>query len=135
MSTPSENKQVVTELFARFTASDLDGVMALMTDDMTWRIPGKPELLPTAGLYDGKRIRKLFDRMVSQLENGLAFTVLHLTAEGDAVAAEVESSGDLKNGRRYRQQYHILFHLRDGRIATVHEYLDTHHAQDVWIRP
>ncbi len=134
MSTESENRQVVTELFARFTAGDLDGVMALLTDDVSWRLPGRPELLPTAGLYDKKRLRRLFDRMLSQLPSGLRMTVVHLLADGDAVAAEVESAGDLANGRQYRQQYHFLFRLRDGRIATAHEYLDTHHAYDVWIR-
>jgi ketosteroid isomerase-like protein len=135
MSSPSENKQIVTELFSRLSASDVDGVQALLTDDISWRLPGTPELTPTAGLYDKKRLRRLMERMVSQLEHGLAFTVLHLIAEGDSVAAEVESSGDLKNGRKYRQQYHMLFRLRDGRIALVHEYYDTQHAHDVWIRP
>jgi len=47
----------------------------------------------------------------------------------------VESSGDLKNGRRYRQQYHFHIEFRDGQIVRVHEYLDTQHAFEVWMRP
>ena len=133
--TLERNKQVAEELFARFSAGDIPGVLALMTDDVTWRIPGKPDLTPVAGVYDKERIGKLFRRMVSQLESGLAMTVLGIVAEGDRVAVEAESSGDLKNGRKYRQQYHVLFTLRDGKIASVHEYLDTQHAHDVWIRP
>jgi ketosteroid isomerase-like protein len=135
LASPSENKQVVAELFARFSASDIEGVMALLADDVSWRLPGKPELFPTAGVYDKKRLRRLFDHMVSQLQRGLTLTVVHSIAEGDAVAVEVEGSGDHRNGRSYRQQYHLLIRLRDGKIATVHEYLDTQHAHDVWIRP
>ena len=44
-----------------------------------------------------------------------------------------KSSGDLKNGRRYRQHYHFLIEFRDGRISAVREYLDTQHAHDVWL--
>ncbi len=130
-----DNKQVVTELFARFSAGDIEGVLALMTDDVTWRLPGKSELLPSAGVYDKERLRRLFQRMYALLEHGLQMKVVGMIAEGDRVAAEVESSGDLKNGRKYRQQYHFWIAVWDGKIAVVREYLDTQHAHDVWIRP
>jgi ketosteroid isomerase-like protein len=129
------NKEIAAELFARFTRSDIPGVLALMTDDVVWRIPGKPELSPAAGDYGKERIGRLFNRMLSQLEAGLKMKVLGSIAEGDSVAVEVESSGDLKNGRRYRQQYHFLLAFRDDRISAVREYLDTQHAFEVWMRP
>ena len=133
--TTEENKRSVAELFARFNASDIPGVLALMTDDVTWRVPGKPELSPVAGIYNKGRLERLFSRMLAQLESGLQMTVLGLLAEGNNVAVEVESQGDLRNGRKYRQQYHFLITFRDGKIASVREYLDTHHAFDVWMRP
>jgi uncharacterized protein len=129
------NKQVATELFARLTAGDIPGVLALMTEDATWRIPGKPEQSRAAGVYDKERIGRLFRRMLEQLENGLKMTVVGSVGEGERVAVEVESSGDLRNGRQYRQQYHFLVTLRDGKISAVREYLDTHHAYDVWMKP
>jgi hypothetical protein len=134
MNAESTNRQIVHDLFARFTASDIDGVMDLLAADATWRVPGKPELNRAAGDYDKDRLRKLFERMLSQLVSGLKMTVLGTVAEGDRVAAEVESSGDLRNGRQYRQQYHFLIEFRDGKIANVREYLDTQHAWDVWLR-
>lgn len=129
------NKEIAAELFARFSAGDIDGVLALMTDDVSWRIPGKPELSPAAGDYGKERLGRLFRRMLAGLERGLAMSVVGMIAEGDAVAVEVESSGDLRNGRKYRQQYHFLIRFREGRIATVREYLDTQHAFEVWMRP
>lgn len=129
------NKRIAAALFERVSAGDITGVLALMTDDVSWRVPGKPELSPVAGSYDKERLRRLFNRMLAQLDSGLKMTVLGSVAEGDQVAVEVESSGDLRNGRQYRQQYHFLISFRDGKIAVVREYLDTHHAFDVWIRP
>src|SRR5262245_48006611 len=133
--TIADNKRLVEKLFSRFSQGDLSGIMELFADDATWRLPGKPELLPVAGVYDKQRLEKLFSRMLKQLPDGLKMSVLGLVAEGDKVAAEAESRGDLKNGRQYRQQYHLLFELRDGKIAAVREYLDTQHAFEVWVRP
>ena len=132
--TIDRNKQVATELFARLSASNIPGALALMTDDATWWISGKPELSPAAGIYDKERLGRLFRRMLAQLASGLTMTVVGSIAEGDRVAVEAESSGDLGNGRRYRQHYHFVIALHDGKIASVREYLDTQHAFDVWMR-
>jgi ketosteroid isomerase-like protein len=128
------NRATARRFFDLFSASDIDGVLALMTDDATWRIPGKKELTPTAGVYSKERIGRLFRRMIEGLASGLRMTVLSSIAEGDRVALEVVSSGDLKNGRQYRQEYHFLMEFREGRISAVREYLDTQHAHEVWIR-
>jgi uncharacterized protein len=130
-----QNKAIAFRFFERFTASDIEGALATMTDDATWWIPGKKERSPSAGLYPKEKIGRLFHRMVSALESGLKMTVVSCISEGDQVALEVVSAGDLKNGRQYRQEYHMLLKLRDGKIASVREYLDTQHANDVWVAP
>lgn len=127
------NTVTAKRFFELFSASDIDGALALMTEDATWRIPGKKELSSTAGLYTKERIARLFRRMLDALSGGLRMTVISSVAEGDRVALEVTSSGDLKNGRLYRQEYHFLMEFRDGKICAVREYLDTQHAHDVWI--
>ena len=127
------NKAVAAEFFARFSASDIAGALATMTDDATWWIPGKPELSPTAGMYQKDRITKLFHAMLKQLKSGLKMTPKGMVAEGDRVAVELVSEGDLKNGRLYRQEYHMLLEFRGDKICAVREYLDTQHAHAVWI--
>jgi uncharacterized protein len=134
MST-EENKAVAFRFFERFTASDIAGALDTMTDDATWWIPGKKERSPSAGLYSKAKIGRLFNRMVNELERGLEMTVVSCLAEGDHVALEVTSSGDLKNGRQYRQEYHMLLKFKDGKITSVREYLDTQHANDIWVTP
>lgn len=133
--TVERNKAVAHQFFERFTASDIDGALSTMTDDATWWIPGDKARTPTAGLYTKEKIGRLFHRMVAALKTGLTMKVTSCIGEGNFVALLVESSGDLKNGRLYRQQYHMLMEMRDGKIASVREYLDTQHAYDVWIAP
>ena len=132
MST-EHNSVIARRFFDLFSASDIDAALALMTEDATWRIPGKKELSPTAGLYSKEKIGRLFRRMLDALSTGLRMTVMSSLAEGDRVALEVTSSGDLKNGRHYRQEYHFLIEFKEGKISAVREYLDTQHAHDVWI--
>jgi len=132
---PEQHKVIAQRLFDLFSASDIDGVLALMTDDATWQIPGKKELSRIAGVYTKEQIHRLFLRMLDALSDGLKMTVLSSIAEGDRVALEVISAGDLKNGRRYRQEYHFLIEFREDKICAVREYLDTQHSHDVWIAP
>ena len=54
-----------------------------------------------------------------------------LTAEGDRVAVEAESYGEMATGKIYNNLYHFLLEVRDGKIHAVREYLDTMHAKEV----
>jgi ketosteroid isomerase-like protein len=127
------NKGIARDFFAKFSESDIPGALEMMTEDATWWIPGKPELTPTAGLYQKDKITRLFYAMLKQLKSGLKMTPTGMVAEGDRVAVEVVSEGDLKNGRQYRQQYHMLLEFRGNKISAVREYLDTQHAHAIWI--
>jgi ketosteroid isomerase-like protein len=126
------HREVAEELFARLSAGDVAGALATMSDDVTWLIPGRRELTPSAGSYDKRRLEKLFKAMLGELKGGLKMTVTGVVAEGDKVAREAEARGELRNGRVYSQQYHFLIEFRDGRIRAVREYLDTQHAHAVW---
>jgi ketosteroid isomerase-like protein len=72
--------------------------------------------------------------MSDQLVNGLKMPVKGLIAEGDKVAVEVVSHGELQNGRTYTNEYHMLMTIRDGRISEVKEYLDTQHVFATWFQ-
>ncbi|MES2939489.1 MAG: nuclear transport factor 2 family protein [Pseudomonadota bacterium] len=129
-----DNRQVALAFYARFDAGDVPGVLALMADDATFWIAGKPGTAPTAGPHTKAQIAEVFVRMTAALEGPLRMTVLGTVAEGDKVALEVRSHGQLRNGRVYEQEYHALMTVRGGRIAAVREYMDTEHVQAVWYR-
>jgi ketosteroid isomerase-like protein len=130
-----QNKALAHEFFARLSANNLAGALDMLTDDATWLIPGKPETFSSAGLYSRERVARLLGYMLNQLKNGLAMTIKSAIAEGDKVALEAESYGELTNGRVYQQVYHFLIEFRDGKISAIREYLDTQHAYAVWLQP
>ena len=87
------------------------------------------------GTHDKQQIARVFHGMLGQLKNGLRMTVKGAIAEGDQVALEVVSHGELRNGRVYDQEYHMLITIRDGKISAVREYLDTQHVYATWFQP
>ncbi len=130
-----ENKRTAREFFTRFSAGDIPGAVDLLSSDATWSLAGKRELFPVAGCYTKEEIAQLFARMASRLKSGLAMTVKNAIAEGDLVALEIESDGELKNGRAYQNEYHTLMRVSAGKIREVREYSDTQHAHMVWLQP
>jgi len=126
------NKQLAMEFFGRFSASDVAGALDCLTDDVQWWIAGKPGVTPTSGVNDRRKLARLFDNMMGQLRSGLRMSVKGMIAEGDKVAVEVESTGELKNGRVYSNEYHFVLTFRNGKIAAVREYLDTQHVHATW---
>jgi ketosteroid isomerase-like protein len=67
------------------------------------------------------------------MPKGLKVTPKAITAEGDRVALEAESYGELANGKVYNNQYHVLMEIRNGKIQAVREYMDTQHAHAVLV--
>jgi ketosteroid isomerase-like protein len=129
-----QNKALAREFFARFSANDIPGVLDMLADDVSWWSAGKPDLVPVTGVRNKERIARVFNGMLAQLKNGLEMAVKGMTAEGDKVAVEVESRGELQNGRVYNNEYHFLMTLRDGKISAVKEYYDTHHVHATWFQ-
>lgn len=63
---------------------------------------------------------------------GLRIVPTGVTAEGERVAVEAESSGVKTDGKAYNSLYHFLFVVRDGKIQHVREYCDLNYVQHVF---
>jgi len=131
MSTEA-NKQLARAFFDCFTANDVAGALATMAEDATWWIAGKPSQLPSAGPHSKAQMARMFQAMSAELKDGLKFTVKSVIAEGEQVAIELESYGELRNGRVYNNEYHTVMIMRGGKIKEVREYLDTLHVHATW---
>lgn len=130
--TTSPHKQLVSAFFANFVASDIDGVLSLLDDQVSWRMMGQQGGLPISGTMDKDGIAGLMKSVRELVVDRLNMTTSEWTIEGDRVAVEVESLAELKNGRRYNNLYHYLFVIKDGKIETIKEYADTDQVRRVF---
>jgi hypothetical protein len=120
-----ENKQTVRHFLAHHRNGAVADLLDAMSDDATWWIPGQPHLFSSAGTKTKADMERIWGDLFGRMKDGLEMSVIGMIAEGDKVAAEIRSYADLTDGRVYENQYHMLFTLRQGKIAEVKEYADT----------
>jgi ketosteroid isomerase-like protein len=124
-----ENKALVEEFYRRMNERRYADMWELFTGDAKWG--GGRASTDDFGSIEGMKAI-MVDPMPIFVDGGIDFTVHATTAEGERVAAEVESHAPLVNGKVYNNHYHMLFEIRDGKIAVVKEYADTAHARDIF---
>lgn len=123
------NKQTIQKFLEDFSAGRMQAALETMTDDSTWWVGGS---FPLSGKRTKKEFEVLLAGIADVMPGGIQITPVAMIAEGDKVACEATSSAEnVKNGKSYRNQYHFLFELRNDKIQSVREYLDTMHANEV----
>lgn len=86
-----------------------------------------PSDLPFLGTKTKGEYLNVVSSIQQGFPGGLQLTVTSMVAEGDEVAAEVESYGEHVKGRTYSNKYHFLITIDDGKMTNVKEYTDTLH--------
>lgn len=131
MADLEQNKKTVENFLATFSAGDIDGVGAGLTDDATWWVSGSIDNL--SGTYTKQQMLDLLPNFKKIYVGGaLKLEPKSMIAEGDLVAVEAQGHAELTNGRVYESQYHFLFEVRGDQVARVKEYLDTYHAHAIF---
>lgn len=131
MPSTEDTKASVARFLEIFSDGDVEKTLAALSDDVTWWVSGGLEGM--SGSYDKLGFGKLIGGVADVYVEPLKITPISMVAEGDKVAVEADSYAELKDGRVYAPRCHFLFEVApDGRIATVHEYLDTKLAYDIF---
>ena len=128
MSDLEANKAIAERFFDCLNKQDVDALLALYADSLTFWTAGS---LPFSGTHTRAEVRPMVTGVTGVFPDGLHFTVDAMTAEGDRVAVEARAEGRHVSGATYQQRYHFLFIIRDGMIQSFSEYFDTLHANDV----
>ncbi|MGH3625814.1 MAG: nuclear transport factor 2 family protein [Sciscionella sp.] len=120
----------------RYVNAVRDGDPAVIRDsfavDATWHYPGT---LPLSGTWTGRDtiVDDFLGGMGSLLQpgSGVDVELTNVVAEGAQVVAEWTSRATARNGAAYHNHCLGVFTVREGKIASVHEYTDTQHVEHV----
>lgn len=109
------NKQTVEKYMEGFRRSDHFAILACLTDDVEWEIPG-------AFHIHGKDV---FDRHIEDeaFVGSPAITVTRLTEENDVVIAEGAVRAQRRDGAVLNLAFCDVFELREGLIRRLVSYL------------
>jgi ketosteroid isomerase-like protein len=125
-----QNKRIAVELVQALARADKQKVLSLYADDFELWTAGS---LPFSGSHTREEAAALMDGILGAFPDGLDFELRAITAEGERVALEAESVGRHASGLEYRNQYHFLLVIRDGKVHQLKEYLDTERAREVLV--
>jgi uncharacterized protein len=111
----SRHKEVVETYFEGFRRSDHGQILACLTDDIVWDLPGYTHL-------EGK---EAFDREFEHPDfvGGPTLTVDRLVEEGDTVVSIGNGEGAHKNGQRHRFAFCTVFTFGGKQIRRVESYV------------
>lgn len=128
MSVTESNKAAVNSFFQALNNGDVEGVVASYSEDGTVQTMGNTLI---SGLSGREEISTAVKGIYDVFPQGLTFTPKDMVAEGDKVAVEAVSEGEHVSGQTYSNEYHFLFHFRDGKVVKLKEYMDTERVTDV----
>lgn len=109
------NKETVLAYMDAFHRVDHAGVLACLTDDVEWYIPG-------AFRISGK---EAFDKEIEHEDNagGPEIETTRLTEENDVVIAEGKVRARKKDGEVLNLEFCDVFEMREGKIRRLVSYL------------
>jgi uncharacterized protein len=131
-TTASEPKAVLRRYVAAVQSGDRQTLRDLFAEDASWTLAAGD--LPMSGTWTGRdRIRDDFiGRAMSRYQPGtVELEITGMVAEGDRVVLQWTSRARTTGGRDYENGCIGVFTVRDGRIETVREYMDTLYAAQV----
>jgi ketosteroid isomerase-like protein len=119
-----DNLEVVRNLYAAFGRADLEGILALLDPQVSWRTPGPPDL-PTAGMRRGvSEVREFFGLLLTTFDVH-DFRPADFLAQGDKVVVLGTSrEGPKGTGRLVDFRWVHVFRLRGGAIVEFEEPAD-----------
>ena len=127
-----DSKTVARRYVAAVQAGDEAALRGMFAEDASWTLAAGD--LPISGVWAG-RDRILDDFLataMAHLEPGsVSLEVTGLIAEEDRVVLQWTSRARTRDGRPYENDCIGVFTIRDGRIQSVREYMDTRYAGEV----
>lgn len=123
------NKQVVRTFLKHMSAMNGPEIAKWITDDFTVASKGSSVL---GGVYGPAEFPALVGRLTETLPNGVELRIIDMFAERDAVLCEAQGTATSAAGKPYNNEYLILFRVRNGRVASMVEYMDTKLIDEVF---
>jgi len=130
MNDIESNKAVALTFLRMVSEHRHEEAFDLLSDDLQWWVP---DSLPGGGFINKQAIYDKLKKIAHSWSQPLTFEIEYVTAEGDRVAVLMRSRAPKPDGTSYRQVYHQLMIIREGRIVKGYPFLDTlEFAQEVY---
>ena len=127
------NAEVIKGLYDAFGRGDIESVFGAFDPNIEWHEAEGNPYEPSGKAWVGQDaiMQNLFVKLGTEWD-GFTVTPKELHDAGDAVIAECRYTGTYKaTGKQIDAQVCHVWKLRDGKIASFQQYVDTAQLQDV----
>ena len=120
-----ENTAIVQKAYNNFKTGNIEGLLDLMSDDVTWQLP-EIEGVALAGRRTGRDDVRDFFAIVARDQDVIEFSPREFVAQGDKVVSLGHYKWRVKEtNRQFDSDFVHVFTIRDGKIAAFREHFDT----------
>ncbi len=126
-----DTRKLVTTYYETLPTGDRAKLASLLAEDVVWTPPESAPIEPIRGrdavaaALGGETPAEMFDMKTFRLK------VHRILADGDVAVVQHSIAAKTRTGAQYDNEYCWVYHCRDGEIAKIEEYADTHKAARV----
>jgi uncharacterized protein len=121
------NEDLVRRGYNAFAQGDMDTLRELFDPGIVWHFPGRS---PMAGDHRGTDAVLGFFGRTMELTAGTFRAELHEVVADDQHTVGLHLARGEREGRTLEDREVLVFHVRDGRIVEVWQYIEDQYAYD-----
>jgi ketosteroid isomerase-like protein len=128
------NVKIVKDAYDCFGRGDIPALLGMMTPDIEWREAEGNPYQPSGQPWKGPNaiLDNLLVKVGADFEGTFVVHPKVFHDAGDTVVVEGRYTGTYKaTGKKLNAQVCHVFKVRDGKLASFQQYVDTSHLQDV----
>ena len=124
------NEQIVRNFFETLSSGDLEKLRMLLHEQATWNVMA----VGIHGAGEKKGRKEIIDGFLKPAREGLfepkdpKVVIQNLLVQGPRAAVEAKGLGKMKNGKEYNNRYAFMIEIKDDKIYSLHEYMDSHYV-------
>jgi ketosteroid isomerase-like protein len=120
------HRRRVLELIDAFYAGDIEGALALCSDDVEFFSNAPVDILPHLGHHHGKDDVRQMWKTVHERYSSMRYELPFMAVEDDKVAVQLRAYfGKRRNGRIVQFDIAIFLALHGGKVVRIREIIDT----------
>jgi uncharacterized protein len=124
------NEQIVRHFFETLSSGDLEKLRMLLHEQATWNVM----VVGIQGAGEKKGRKAIIDDFLKPVREGLfepkdpKVVIQTLVLQGPLAAVEAKGLGKMKNGKEYNNRYAFMIEIKDDKVFSLHEYMDSHYV-------
>lgn len=129
-----DTRRIVKEFCGRLSSRDLDGLFAHFAPGARWDIVGRPDRFAFGGEHTVENAQQMLSGFLPAFRE-FRFDVVQLIAENNKAVVEGRALGKGPGAKIYKNNFLMLFTLKDSKIVSISEYFDPFEVLDYVEQP